>query len=141
VRRTLTRSAAVILVSLPLGVLWVLFLIVPGIAMTYADARLLLRRWDWFVLASPAFYVFLASSITKVLLPLQAFLAVPAAAVEAYRQGGLGQGWRAAASLMALILVVVVGAHVVSWGAFPLEVDDERAIHIRMIPFFPWPAR
>ena len=34
-----------------------------------------------------------------------------------------------------LILVTVM------WGTFPLEVDSQNYIRLRMIPFFPWPAR
>jgi hypothetical protein len=46
-------------------------------------------------------------------------------------------------SLLA-VLAICVGEFLlltIMWGSFPLEVDSQNYIRLRLIPFFPWPAR
>ncbi len=37
------------------------------------------------------------------------------------------------------IIVTVILLQAVIWGSFPLPVDKNGYIHVRVIPFVPWP--
>jgi hypothetical protein len=108
-----------------------------GLFYGYRDLVVIHRRWTWFALASPSAYFYFSSVIAQIDLPIRLSLMVPIFFErdhEAYRRKYL---W----TLLTLVGIVVAECflEVVIWGSFPLPVDGQGHIYIRMVPFLPWP--
>ena len=101
--------------------------------------QLVVRRWTWGALLSPSSYVFGASLMGTIVYPLAALAAIPK--FFDISRPSYNKRYQITALAVAVIFGVSILLEFVGWGSFPLDVDAERMIHLRLIPFLPWPDR
>jgi hypothetical protein len=121
----------------PLGVWVVFYFIIPNAVSGFHNVALVFRRFTWSLFFSPSAYVFFGAVFTSIFLPFQLFLMVPAffdSEVLAYRRPYL---WSLCMVITIAISAILLQA--IIWGSFPLPADKDDYIHLRMIPFIPWP--
>ncbi len=123
--------------------LWILLaaFFVALLHMHYDVCRLELRRFSWGVLLSPSAYAFVGAMLSTIVFPIKILLMIPVAFIDDDSNEFFKK--RYDFSLLA-ILAICVGDFLLltfMWGSFPLEVDSQHYVHLRFIPFFPWPAR
>jgi hypothetical protein len=119
----------------------VLLGLIPVLRFEYETIHLIFHRWSWMVLLSPSTYLFFGSMIQAFDLPLRGLnfiptLFVPDESTNFYRRRYL---WT-----IVVVIGIVVAEFVIQiiiWGTFPLEVDRQNSVRLRLIPFFPWPDR
>ena len=122
---------------IPLGVFVLFYLVIPNIVSGYHNIALVIRRFSWLLFLSPAAYLFFACVFLSIALPVQMTLFIPAVfdpQFPRYRRRYL-VSFLIAAGIFAVCVVL----QAVVWGSFPLPVDRDNHIHVRMIPFWPWP--
>jgi hypothetical protein len=111
---------------------------VGNVLSAYHNLALVYHRFTWGLLLSPAAATFFTATLASVWLPLLLLLLGTATLDPTgsfYRRRYL---WAAA-----LVLAIAASGAIlqfVIWGSFPLPADDDGYIHLRMIPFVPWPA-
>lgn len=121
----------------PLCVAIVFYFVIPNVVAGYQNVTLVFRRFNWAIFLSPSAHLFFGALIASVALPLRLLLLIPAffdRGVPAY----------ARRYLWSFLVVLGIGSsaillQIIIWGAFPLPVDKEGYIHLRFIPFIPWP--
>lgn len=122
---------------IPLCALAVGVLVIPGIVSGYHNVLIVFHRFSWLILVSPAAYVFFSCVLGSVLVPIQMMVAIPAffdPEATAYRRRYL---WSVGVVLGATVACFLL--QVIIWGSFPTPVGHDGYIHVRMIPFLPWP--
>lgn len=122
---------------IPLFAAVIFYLVIPNIASGYKNILIVLDRFSWLVLVSPAAAVFISALIASVMLPVQMMLFVPTLFDRA--SGTYSRRFLYTFGLVLGIVVACVILQIVTWGAFPLPVDHDGYVHVRMIPFVPWP--
>ena len=95
----------------------------------YHCAAIILERWTWSLLLSPAAYFYFGSLVTCVSMPMQWWVATK-------NSGGT---WQHKAGTLAVIVFFLFLLHVLVWGSVPLAYDVSGREHIRILPFIPWP--
>ncbi len=121
----------------PLGVWVVLYFIVPNLVSGFNNLALVFYRFSWAVLFSPSTYVFFAAVFTSLVLPVQLFLLIPG-----FFERGVPMFQRRYLWALGVVLGIAISAvltQTIIWGSFPLPTDKYAYIHVRMIPFIPWP--
>lgn len=122
---------------IPLGAVVLYYFVIPNITSGYHNVTLIFKHFSWLLFISPAAYVFFSCVVASVFLPIQLILMVAMFFDREFPAYSRRYLWSS---------VVVVGIavacfilQVIIWGSFPLLVDHEGYIHVRMIPFLPWP--
>jgi hypothetical protein len=121
----------------PLAALWIVLIIIPVGRHAYKGATIVFHHFSWLVWVSPSNYLFWASTIGSVTVPIYGLFAIPALfnrEAQAYRRRYL---WSCCVVIGCMAMSVLCSF--VSWGSFPLATDRVGFEHVRMIPFFPWP--
>lgn len=137
--RLLVRAMRFNLIWYVLLGIWIIFyFVVPNVASGFHDVSIVFHRFTWAIFFSPSAYFFFASVVASVFLPFQLLLMIPAFfdnTVPAYRRRYV---W---SLIMAIVIVIsAILLQVIIWGSFPLPVDKDGYVHLRMIPFIPWPG-
>lgn len=118
-----------------LGILF--YFIIPNVKSGYQNIAVVFQRFTWAIFFSPSSYLFLGSLIASVLLPLKLLLLIPIffdKNISTYKRRYLSSfGVVVGIAISCVLLQIII------WGSFPLIVDKNGYIHIRIIPFFPWP--
>ena len=122
---------------IPLSVAVLFYFVIPDITSGYHNVMLVFSRFSWLVFISPAAYVFFSCVLASVFLPVQLMLIVPLFFNRESSTFGRRYLW--SAGVVVGIAVACFILQVIIWGSFPLPVDSEGYIRIRMIPFLPWP--
>ncbi len=122
---------------IPLSAAVVFYLAIPNAESGYHNVALTFSRFTWAIFISPSAYLFFSSVLASVFLPLQLLLLIPAFFDPS--NSGYGRRYVVSFGLIAGIAVSCVIFQVVIWGSFPLPTDQDGSIHLRMIPFLPWP--
>lgn len=142
-RKVIAREGAMkamwgnLLWYIPLSVAVLAYFIIPNITSGYHNVALVFHRFSWLIFVSPAAYLFFSGVLASVFVPAQMMLIIPVffdPDTPAYRRRYL---W--SVTIVVGIAVVCFILQIVIWGSFPLPVDHEGYIHVRMIPFLPWP--
>ncbi len=128
--------------------IWYVFLwlvlaafLIPLLHMHYDVCRIELRRFTWGIFFSPSAYAFVSAMFFTIAFPIKILSTIPSAFVDDESNGLFKKRYRF--SLLAVI-AICVGEFLfitIMWGSFPLEVDSQNYVRLRMIPFFPWPDR
>jgi hypothetical protein len=116
------------------------YFLLRNLSNAWRLAGLMRERWSWGFLISPSSAVFLAAVLFSFSYPIQFLLLIRGFIVDATSSSS----WRRyayAAGIMLAAFVVAVVVETVIWGSLPLEVDAKGVIHLRLIPFVPWPDR
>lgn len=130
------------------NLVWFIPLVVQAIYISfqniisgYENIALLIHRFSWgayfLVTLSPSTYVFFSALGTAIQVPLFVLI-IPnffdQGRIDLYRH-------RYLFSIGLVLSIVAIGflLEVVIWGSFPLDVGKDGYIHIRLIPFIPWP--
>ena len=122
---------------IPLSVAVFFYLVIPDIISGYHNVTLVINRFSWLVFVSPAAYTFFSCVLASVFLPVQLMLMVPALFDRESSTYGRRYLW--SFGIVMAIAVACFILQVIIWGSFPLPVDHEGYIRVRMIPFLPWP--
>ncbi|MGB8065262.1 MAG: hypothetical protein WCF26_25485 [Candidatus Sulfotelmatobacter sp.] len=105
----------------------------------YENIGLVLRHWTWMLLASPSAYVFFATAVYSVFLPIHFMLFIPHFfSVDADRPTYDRRYLFSFLVLVALIVAVVVTQLVIR-GSFPLCWPSNGVERIRLVPLLPCP--
>jgi hypothetical protein len=124
---------------LPLSA-WLLF-VSEGAALSSAYPNLVTfyHRSSWDVCLSPSAGVFFSAVAASIGLPIQPLWLIPSFVFnpsgDLYRRRYV---WSAA--IMGAVVISGFVVQFIIWGSFPLPVDSEGYVRIRMVPFFPWPT-
>lgn len=108
--------------------------ILPSAGLIFQRFWQLHYLWDWWLFASPSFYLFLYASASAILQPpfaLLRFLPVLQTQDSTVRVATGLVSWQ--------VLWAALSAafwQFVAWGAFPMV----SAREIRFLPFYPWPS-
>jgi hypothetical protein len=105
----------------------------------YENFGIVFRHWTWALLFSPSAYVFFATAVYSVFLPIHFMLFIPpffSAEVEAATYDR-----RYLFSFLVLVglIVLVVVAQLVVHGSFPICWPSNGVERIRMVPLLPCP--
>jgi hypothetical protein len=118
-----------------LGILF--YFIIPNVKSGYDNITLVFQRFRLAIFFSPSLYLFFSAIVGSVLLPLKLLLLIPIffdQNISTYkRRYLLSFGVVVGIAISCVLLQVII------WGSFPLIVDKNGYIHIRFIPFLPWP--
>jgi hypothetical protein len=99
----------------------------------YRVFALICKRWSWGVLISPSAVFCLAVIAVSVVWPLLGLGSIP------FLVAGRKQASWVFLIIVAILLLPFVTDFLI-WGSFPLIVDQEGFVRLRMIPFLPWPS-
>ena len=101
-------------------------------------AKLAYQRWSWFGLFSPSAAFCYSAMCASVLLPIYWLGAIAAIMIDDIRDmpKRLLNSFLVAAMILGLPLLT----DALIWGSFPFPVDAEGRMHLRLIPFVPWPS-
>ena len=118
-----------------------LFIAFQNIMSGYYNVVLYFDRLSWgaFFLSafSPSVYLFFSASFTSAILPLFV-LGIPAF-FDQSNQNLYRRRYLFSIGLVLSIIILGFILEVLIWGSFPLNVGKDGYIHLRLIPFFPWP--
>jgi len=92
------------------------------------------KRFHWAVFLSPSALVFINAAWFSVVAPSLALFLFP----KIYSKTPKRKFWMPMAFFAGILLISII-SEIAMWGSFPLPVDKDNYIHIRMIPFIPWP--
>ncbi|WP_372522376.1 hypothetical protein [Sulfuricaulis sp.] len=122
---------------LPLSVAVVFYFVIPDVTSGYHNVVLVFHRFSWAIFISPSAYLFFTCVLASVFLPLLLLLMIP----TFFDRDSSTYSRRYLWSLTIVIGIAIACfiLQVIIWGSFPLPVDHEGYIHLRMIPFLPWP--
>lgn len=118
----------------------VLLSVVP---FTFVDGvrwgRVLVSRWTWGLLLSPAAYFWLGATLSSIVTPVYFVIELPR--LFDPRWAGIDYVHRYRNAVVATIALVAVVAvcMVVAWGSFPLDWEPDGE-HLRLLPFIPLPS-
>jgi hypothetical protein len=103
------------------------------ITWAFEALQLAWERWFWGTMISPSAIFCLSVIFASVVWPLYGLGLV--ANLAATRQQ-----WRWVFLIAGAILLLPIVTDFLIWGSFPLVIDHEGFIRLRMIPFIPWPS-
>ena len=95
--------------------------------------KLAWQRWSWEVVLSPSAFFCFSVMFASVVWPIIGLVVIAALVTQRQRWG------RVILTIVVLLLFPFVTDFLI-WGSFPLPLDDEGDIHLRLIPFIPWPS-
>lgn len=122
---------------IPLSIAVFAYFVIPSISSGYHNITLVIHRFSWLIFVSPAAYLFFSCVLASVFVPVRIMLLIPAFFDPQTRTYNRRYAW--SVSAVVGIAVVCFILQVIIWGSFPLPVDHEGYIHVRTIPFIPWP--
>lgn len=122
---------------LPISLFIGIEFIAANVTAAFRNISTITRHFSSILLFSPSAYLFIGATVLSVLLPAGMLLLVPSFFDK--EQPGYHGRYRASAGIVFAILVSIVAINFILWGSFPLQVDSESWVHVRMIPFLPWP--
>jgi hypothetical protein len=122
----------------PLCAAIVFYFVVPDVVSGHHNVALVLHRFSWLIFVSPSAYLFWSCILASVFTTIALLLVIPSFfALESPYYS------RRHISTLGVVVGIAAVCFVIQfliWGSFPLPVDSENYIHIRMIPFLPWPG-
>jgi hypothetical protein len=122
---------------LPVAAWVVWYFIVPNVASGYQNVRLVFHHFTWAIFFSPSAYIFFSAVILSIFLPFRLLLFIPLLFVPDVQTYKRRYVWS-----FGIVVVIVISALLIQgviWGSFPLPASKDGYIHLRMIPFIPWP--
>ena len=123
---------------IPLWLWIIIYFIIPDIIAGYHNIGLVFQRFTWAIFLSPSAAIFFSSILGSVLGPPLILLLIPLFFYRdnpAYRYRYL---WSIVTVLGIVVSMFIL--QIIIWGSFPLPVDNEGYIRLRLIPFVPWPT-
>jgi hypothetical protein len=133
-----------VLFAICYGLLWLVFIaaVFPVLHLDYDLLQTEFRRWSWAIFISPSAYVFFGALIDTAAAPVWMLLLVPAF-FSKQSDGEVNPTYKRRYAwtflVIAGIFVIEIVNLTIMWGSFPLGVDAQHYIRLRMIPFIPWP--
>jgi dolichyl-phosphate-mannose--protein O-mannosyl transferase len=105
---------------------------VHTLSYAFAALKLVWQRWSLMISISPSALFCFGVMFLSVVWPIAGLMAIAALTRT--------QRWsHVILTIVALLLFPFVTDFLI-WGSFPLPLDDEGNIHLRLIPFIPWPS-
>ena len=121
----------------PLSAAVVFYFVISNAVTGYNNIALVFHQFTWAIFISPSAYLFFSCILATVFLPLQLLLMIPAFFDRSTPR--YGQRYLLSFAIVVGIAVACFILQIIIWGSFPLPVDQDGYIHVRMIPFLPWP--
>jgi hypothetical protein len=121
----------------PLSVAVLFLFVIPDITTGYQSVLLVFHRFSWLIFISPAAYLFFSCVLASVFLPIRMLLVIPA--LFDHKAPNFTRRYLWSFIMTIGIAIACFSLQIIIWGSFPLPVDREGYIHVRMIPLFPWP--
>jgi hypothetical protein len=124
-------------------VLWILYYVeLENIIVAFRNFRWvfkILSSKSFLLIISPSADVYYMANLLTITVPIVILLIIPLIwnreqFPDFYKRRYL---WTALSILSIFLLMFILT--VIIWGSCPVEIDAERNIRIRMIPFIPWP--
>lgn len=126
------------------GFLWLVFIaaVLPVLHLDYDLLQTEFRRWTWAIFVSPSTGVFFAAMLGTIAEPVWMLLLIPAFFSRG-NDSEVNPMYRRRYVWTLLVIAGIVAIEVLNltimWGSFPLGVDAQHRIRLRLIPFIPWP--
>jgi len=122
---------------IPLFALVVWYFVFPNAGSAYDNFSLVLRHWTWVLLLSPSAYVFFATAVYSVFLPIQLMLFIPIF----FSADGATYDRRYVFSFLVLValIILVVLTQLLIHASFPLCWQSDGVERVRMVPILPCP--
>lgn len=121
----------------PLFIWVIIYFVVQNIISGYHNSITIYRRFSLLIFVSPSAYLYFTSLITSVFLPIKLCLIIPAFFEKNNRL--FNKRYLCVFGIIAIIWLSALIIQFILWGSFPLPVDKQGYIRVRMIPFLPWP--
>jgi len=127
-------------------VLWILYYVeLENIVVVLRNLKWVFKPLSWKSLLSPSAVVFNIANIATIFVPIIIILIIPIFFDKEqptlwnkeqyfYKRRYL---WTALAIISIFVLMFILT--VIIWGSYPVIIDEEKNIRLRMIPFIPWP--
>ena len=115
------------------------YIIIPNIIVGYQNVVLSFRYFSFFIFFSPSAYLFYSSIIASVWLPISLILFIPNFFSKDSENKFYNKRYLIAVLIILAIIISFFIIQVIIWGSSPYGVDNQGYIHLRMIPFYPWP--
>jgi hypothetical protein len=112
---------------------------VPLLHTHYELCRVELRRFTWGLFFSPSAYTFFGAMFWTVFFPIKILLLIPVLFVDDQSNELYNKRYRFTVLGILAICLGELFFLTVMWGSFPLDVDRQNYVHLRFIPFVPWP--
>jgi hypothetical protein len=122
---------------IPLSAWVLLYFVVPNFNSGLENIRLVFHRFSWSLFFSPAAALFFSAIVASLFVPFQLLLVIPG--FFAAESIGCIKRYVWSLGVVVAIFVTAILLQAVIWGSFPLPVDKDGYIHVRLIPFIPWP--
>jgi hypothetical protein len=135
--RLFSGMKANLLWYIPLSGGILIYFIIPNLTSGYQNTALVFHRFSWLLFISPSAYLFLSSVLASVFFPIQLLLLIPVFFDP--ETSSFNRRYLKSFAIFVGIAVSCFLIQVIIWGSFPLPLDSEGYIHLRMIPFLPWP--
>jgi hypothetical protein len=118
---------------IPLCVVVFFFVERHTVTWAFGALRLAWERWFWGTMISPSAVFCFSVIFASVVWPIYGLASV-AYLVAAKQQ------WPWILLIIGAIVLLPLLTDFLIWGSFPLPTDQQGFIHLRMIPFIPWPG-
>jgi hypothetical protein len=117
--------------------IWIiLYFVIPNIISAYNNLTIVFKNFSGLFFFSPSAYLFFLVTASSIYLPVQLMLIVPNYFEKNHDLYNKRYLWTILTILAIIILIYL--QQILIWGSFPIGVEN-GLVHIRMIPFFPWP--
>jgi hypothetical protein len=123
---------------LPLAIAIFFLVFLFDLVQGFRYTGILLSHWTWMLLLSPSAAAWFGATLVSIFMPVQVIFQIPTL-FDPYEGNRDVAHWSALAVVLVMLLWVF-GSWVVIWGSFPLD-NATDGIHMRMIPFVPWPSQ
>jgi hypothetical protein len=124
---------------IPLFVFVVGYFALPNASAGYTNVRLVARHWTWGLLLSPSAYLFFATAMYSVLMPIQLMLFIPGFFSDETEVATYDRRYLLSLLVFAGIAVLSVVMQFVIEYSFPFCWQSDGVERMRILPFLPCP--
>jgi hypothetical protein len=119
---------------------WVIYyFVIPDAISAYANAKLVFKYFSWLLFISPSAAFCLTLTLAAIFLPIVLMLYIPTYFERTDENTAFRKRYIYTIVTVVAIWLAVLLIQFLIWGSFPIGFDKENYVHIRMIPFIPWP--
>jgi hypothetical protein len=116
---------------------WVIwYFAIPNATSGYRNVRLVFQHWTWGLLLSPSAYLFFATVLYSVVMPLHFMLFIPGFFA---RDATYNRRYLFSSLVLAALAVVAVITQIIIQSSFPFCWQSDGVERMRMLPFLPCP--
>jgi len=105
----------------------------------YENIGLVFRHWTWILLLSPSAYVFFATAVYSIFLPIHFMLFIPMFFAADAERATYDRRYLFSVLVLLALIVAVFVTLLANRASFPLCWPSDGVERIRLVPFLPCP--